>query len=232
MATEETPVSQESKFQEMLFKMMARRWNITGIVLVTFMLIVAGITGAIYMQTPIDGCGKLMYDSWGGKAALGWSRNKLRELGLLNENEAQPSVDSSYAGEPVSGSRVPPVFQDFADCPEATQNIALNLHNRSVAIKQAHYGPLNPNEPNEPYWEAKANQFGGDVESAKKALCGNCAFFDIKQKTLECIAEGIGGEDAWDSIEAGKLGYCEAFDFKCAAARTCDAWVTGGPITD
>ncbi len=38
-----------------LFKMMARRWNITGIVLVTFMLIVAGITGAVYMQTPIDG---------------------------------------------------------------------------------------------------------------------------------------------------------------------------------
>jgi hypothetical protein len=30
-----------------------------------------------------DGCGKLMYDSWGGKAALGWSRNKLRTLGLL-----------------------------------------------------------------------------------------------------------------------------------------------------
>ena len=55
MATEETPVSQESKFQEMLFNMMARRWNITGIVLVTFMLIVAGITGAVYMQTPIDG---------------------------------------------------------------------------------------------------------------------------------------------------------------------------------
>ena len=54
--SEETkPVSQESKFQEMLFKMMARRWNITGIVLVTFMLIVAGITGAVYMQTPIDG---------------------------------------------------------------------------------------------------------------------------------------------------------------------------------
>lgn len=32
-----------------------------------------------------DGCGKLMYDSWGGKAALGWSRNKLRELGELDE---------------------------------------------------------------------------------------------------------------------------------------------------
>lgn len=34
-----------------------------------------------------DGCGKLMFDSWGGKAALRWSRNKLRELGELDEEE-------------------------------------------------------------------------------------------------------------------------------------------------
>ena len=34
-----------------------------------------------------DGCGKLMYDAWGGKAALGWSRNKLRTLGLLTETK-------------------------------------------------------------------------------------------------------------------------------------------------
>jgi hypothetical protein len=27
------------------------------------------------------------------------------------------------------------------------------------------------------------------------------------------------------------LGYCEIFDFKCAASRTCDAWVVGGPNT-
>jgi len=54
--SEETkPVSQESKFQEMLFKMMARRWNITAIVLITFMLIVGGITMAVYNQTAIDG---------------------------------------------------------------------------------------------------------------------------------------------------------------------------------
>jgi hypothetical protein len=33
-----------------------------------------------------DGCGYMMYMSWGGKAALGWSRNKLRELGELDEN--------------------------------------------------------------------------------------------------------------------------------------------------
>jgi hypothetical protein len=49
-----------------------------------------------------DGCGKLMYDAWGGKAGLGWSRNKLRELGLLTETEVMPSIPaSSYAGEPA-----------------------------------------------------------------------------------------------------------------------------------
>ena len=47
-----------------------------------------------------DGCGKLMYDAWGGKAGLGWSRNKLRTLGLLTETEAMPSIpNSSYPGE-------------------------------------------------------------------------------------------------------------------------------------
>ena len=51
----EKSAAQESKFQEMLFKMMARRWNITAIVLITFMLIVGGITMAVYNQTAIDG---------------------------------------------------------------------------------------------------------------------------------------------------------------------------------
>lgn len=53
-----------------------------------------------------DGCGKLMYDAWGGKAGLGWSRNKLRELGLLNESEGNPSIpNSSYPGEAAKGKK-------------------------------------------------------------------------------------------------------------------------------
>jgi hypothetical protein len=31
-----------------------------------------------------DGCGKLMYDSWGGKAGLRWSGAKLKELGVID----------------------------------------------------------------------------------------------------------------------------------------------------
>jgi hypothetical protein len=118
------------------------------------------------------------------------------------------------------------------DCPKATQDVETNLKNRQKAIVVAKYGPLNPNEPNEDYWEAKAKMFGGNVESAKKARCGNCAFFVQTKSMLDCIAGGINDVNEWDTIEAGDLGYCEAFDFKCAASRTCDAWVVGGPIVD
>ena len=74
------------------------------------------------------------------------------------------------------------------------------------------------------------------IDEAKQSLCGNCAAFDITEKTLDCIAKGIGtdggSEDPFDVIEAGKLGYCRFLKFKCAASRTCDAWVVGGPITN
>lgn len=33
-----------------------------------------------------DGCGKLMYDAWGGKAALRWSKSKLKSLGEIDGN--------------------------------------------------------------------------------------------------------------------------------------------------
>ena len=122
---------------------------------------------------------------------------------------------------------------EFQDCPPATLDIPLNIKNRQKCIDQAHYGPLDPNEPNEDYWKKKADMFNTTPSEAKKALCGNCSFFIQTTDILDCIAEGLGdvGVDPYDSIKAGDLGYCEAYDFKCAASRTCDAWVVGGPIT-
>jgi len=49
-------------------------------------------------DSPND-CGNISYLLWGGKAALSWSRNKLRELGLLEETEANPQITSTYPGE-------------------------------------------------------------------------------------------------------------------------------------
>lgn len=126
---------------------------------------------------------------------------------------------------------------ELGKCPAPTQNIELNLQNRQKAIDEYGYGPLNPNEPNNKFWQKKADMWQLDsIEDAKKSRCGNCAAFDITMKTLDCIAKGIGddqgSEDPFDVINAGNLGYCRFLKFKCAAARTCDAWVVGGPLAD
>jgi len=127
-------------------------------------------------------------------------------------------------------------FKVEDSCPVATKDIAVNLKNRKSAIDSAMYGPLNPSEPNEDYWEKIAGEWDVDVASAKKQLCGNCVMFIVTPQMKDCINSGVtGGErpDEWAAIDsAGQLGYCEAFDFKCAAKRTCRAWVVGGPITE
>lgn len=114
-------------------------------------------------------------------------------------------------------------------CPVETQDIKANLENRQKAVDVAHYGPANPQLPNADYWTAKAAQFKTSIAEAKTMRCGNCAAFNVSPRIKDCINKGIGA-DASEVEQAGELGYCEFFDFKCAGKRTCDAWVVGGPI--
>jgi hypothetical protein len=126
---------------------------------------------------------------------------------------------------------------DYGDaCPPATIDIELNLKNRQYAIEKIGYGPLNPKEPSEEFWADKADRWSVTIEDAKKSTCGNCAVFNRTTKVLNCISDGLNEgapTDEWSAaIDQAELGYCEMLDFKCAASRTCDAWVVGGPITD
>jgi hypothetical protein len=117
-------------------------------------------------------------------------------------------------------------YKDEESCPMATQDITLNLKNRAKAINSANYGPENPKLPNKQFWMEMAREWEVDPEEAKMSVCGNCAAFNQDDSMLECIAKGIGEEgDPWAMIDAGDLGYCEIFDFKCASSRTCSAWV-------
>jgi len=117
-------------------------------------------------------------------------------------------------------------YKDEESCPMATQDITLNLKNRAKAIDSANYGPENPKLPNKQFWMEMAREWEVEPEEAKMIVCGNCAAFNQDDSMLECIAKGIGEEgDPWAMIDAGDLGYCEIFDFKCASSRTCEAWV-------
>lgn len=120
-------------------------------------------------------------------------------------------------------------------CPVATHNIHVNLKHRDKAFKEYGYGPANPELENSAFWNDKANEWQTDVEQAKSMRCGNCSAFIQTSEMMKCIHDGIDKEEdsyAQDVIDSAKLGYCELFDFKCAADRTCSAWLVGGPITD
>ena len=126
-------------------------------------------------------------------------------------------------------------------CPPATQDISLNLANRKICVDKANYGPANPDLENSEFWQAKADLFKTSVEEAKTMKCKNCAAFIQTEKMIGCIEKGIASAEekdieelkiAEEIVSAANLGYCELFDFKCAGERTCDAWITGGPITN
>lgn len=122
------------------------------------------------------------------------------------------------------------------ECPIATYDIKENLKKRNWAFKNVGYGPANPDEPNEEFWKDRADEWNTDVDQAKTMRCGNCAAFIQTPEMIECITKGIEPDQEEDEltrdvIDAADLGYCELFHFKCAAARTCSAWLRGGPIT-
>ena len=120
-------------------------------------------------------------------------------------------------------------------CPIATHNVKENLKNRDWAFKNVGYGPANPNEPNKVFWADRAKEWNTTPDEAKTMRCGNCSAFIQTSEMMDCIRTGIDAEKdsyAEDVVDSAGLGYCELFDFKCAASRTCSAWLVGGPITD
>ena len=117
------------------------------------------------------------------------------------------------------------------DCPIATHDLDVNVKNRQNGIDHHHYGPANPDEPSD-YWKSAAKQWHIDEKTAKTMTCSNCAAFNITDKMYQCIHDGMGKEafNAEKTREAADLGYCNLLAFKCAGSRSCQLWLTGGPI--
>ena len=114
---------------------------------------------------------------------------------------------------------------------DAITDLDLNTLNRNQTIKEYSYGPLNPDDEkgSKKFWEDKAEFWNTTVESAKASRCRNCGAFDQKKSTLSKIEKAIGKEGK-TIVKNANIGFCEFFWFKCAGARSCDAWVGGGPL--
>ena len=121
------------------------------------------------------------------------------------------------------------------ECPIVCSDIQLNLKNRDLAFKNVGYGPANPEEPDD-FWKIRAKEWATSEKNAQTMKCGNCSAFIQTPEMMKCIVDGIQGEESDDEtyanevVDSAKLGYCELFEFKCAADRTCSAWLVGGPI--
>jgi len=125
------------------------------------------------------------------------------------------------------------IFESATGCPLATHDLSLNLKNRQAAIDEYGYGPMNPMEPSKDFWDKKAKMWKVTPEYAKTARCENCAAFNISDAMRECIENGIKEPQDTGSmatIEKADLGYCTILHFKCAGTRTCDVWLTNGPL--
>ena len=122
------------------------------------------------------------------------------------------------------------------ECPIVCSDIQLNLKNRDWAFKNVGYGPANPESP-EDFWQIRAKEWATSPKNAKTMKCGNCSAFIQTPEMMKCIVDGIQGEEsdnetyANEVVASAELGYCELFEFKCAADRTCSAWLVGGPVT-
>ena len=114
---------------------------------------------------------------------------------------------------------------------DALEDLDLNTLSRNQTIKEYRYGPLNPNDVKGTmqFWKDKAEMWDTTVEHAKTSTCSNCVAFNQKPATMKKMAKGLGDEGK-KIIKEANLGFCEFFWFKCAGARTCDAWVAGGPL--
>lgn len=144
-------------------------------------------------------------------------------------------------GNKAVGQALVKSYEDPESCPLATSDAKLNAKNRNLAIKNHGYGPLNPGESNEEFWKGIADLWNISVEKAKTSRCGNCAAFVQTPQMLACIQDNLGYAEDYESEQAlqknqkevrkaADLGYCQTFGFKCAADRTCRAWLFGGPI--
>jgi len=109
--------------------------------------------------------------------------------------------------------------------------------NRLYTDKQGEDIFLSENEIKEKgnysYWQKLAEVYNLDsINQSLQMRCGNCAAFVITSEMKDCIKKGISDVEAEQTEIAGELGYCQFLKFKCAAARTCESWVGGGPIKD
>ena len=76
-----------------------------------------------------------------------------------------------YQGRKAQANLGKHVTYHQESCPKATQDVHENTKNRDWTIDNFGYGPMNPDFPNDEFWEKKADIFHTSIEEAKSTRC-------------------------------------------------------------
>ncbi len=113
-------------------------------------------------------------------------------------------------------------------CPVASQEAHINMANKTSAIQNFLYGPSMLLADNTEYYNAISQAMNMQPEDVQGARCGNCAYNNNSPEVQQCIAMGMGGEQAFDpmeTIQKANMGYCQSLHFLTEGAKGCSMWI-------
>lgn len=115
-----------------------------------------------------------------------------------------------------------------SSCPVASQEPHINAANKTSAIQNFLYGPTMLLADNNEYYATISQAMNIQPEDAQGARCGNCAYNNNSPAIQQCIAIGMGGQEAFDpmeTIQKANMGYCQALHFITEGAKGCSMWI-------
>jgi hypothetical protein len=127
--------------------------------------------GQAYVPFPKPTASVKVSDKNGIVRTLSTLENEVHELRkAIREDGASSATTTASANAEARSNFEVDVETAGGNCPPATQDIQLNLANRQNAIDNVGYGPLNPAEPNEEFWQDKADRWNIEIADAKTAV--------------------------------------------------------------
>lgn len=104
-------------------------------------------------------------------------------------------------------------------CPKATQDVKLNTINRNKCRDNHMYGPIDPLNESNSYWQKIAAKWKLDsIDAAKEKRCGNCIAFDVSPRMRECNST----KDKNNSVLNGKHNITFNIQIENIAANSID----------
>ena len=157
--------------------------------------------------------------------------------------ETEEEIESTYEEELAPPADAQAAMAEIADegmidgCPIPMTDKSINIANHLECVAEANLGPASVTNPGT-FWLERADRLGITEQVSRTQTCANCAFYVNTPAIKSCFTNNMAAgniplatevDPTWENV-SNPAGYCVKWDITCTPTRTCDTWVTGGPI--